>query len=118
VIADESLLLRRATRAPLFGADSNRIGRKPVHTAVAVLLIAASYPLFLVMRSGAPCAGLVRTVILAIILGVHAATVAELFPTRTRYTGLSVAYSVTASILRRRSRCTSTPSCTCRRSAR
>ncbi|WP_232668767.1 MFS transporter [Pseudonocardia sp. TRM90224] len=87
---------------PLCGALSDRIGRKPLLTGASVLLIAASYPLFLVMRSGAPWAGLVSTVglgvILAIILGVHAVTVAELFPTRTRQTGLSVAYSVTAAI--------------------
>lgn len=87
---------------PLFGALSDRIGRKPLLVAASILLMVASYPLFLVMRSGAPWAGLVSTVglgiILAIILGVHAVTVAELFPTRTRQTSLSVAYSITAAI--------------------
>lgn len=32
--------------------------------------------------------------ILSLILGTHAATVAELFPTRTRQSGLSIAYSI------------------------
>ena len=36
--------------------------------------------------------------ILAIILGTHAATVVELFPTRTRQTGLSIAYALTAAL--------------------
>jgi MHS family proline/betaine transporter-like MFS transporter len=54
------------------------------------------------MDSGAPWAGTVGTlglgIILALILGVHAAAAAELFPTRTRQTGLSLAYSITAAI--------------------
>lgn len=87
---------------PLFGAVSDRIGRRPLLIASAVLLIVLAIPLFLVMQSGAPWAGFVSTlglgIILALILGVHACAVAELFPTRTRQTGLSIAYSVTAAI--------------------
>ncbi|MCG2622505.1 MFS transporter [Arthrobacter sp. I2-34] len=87
---------------PLFGAASDRIGRRPLLIASAVLLIVLAIPLFLVMQSGAPWAGFVSTlglgIILAIILGVHACAVAELFPTRTRQTGLSIAYSITAAI--------------------
>jgi MHS family proline/betaine transporter-like MFS transporter len=66
------------------------------------MLIVFSYPLFLIMQSGSSWAGMVSTVglglILAIILGVHAVTVAELFPTRTRQTCLSIVYAVTAAI--------------------
>lgn len=87
---------------PCFGALSDRWGRKPLLAASAVLMVTASYPLFLVMQSGTPWAGFVSTVglgmILAIVLGVHAVAVAELFPTRTRQSGLSIAYSVTAAI--------------------
>ncbi|MFJ5955949.1 MFS transporter [Paenarthrobacter sp. NPDC092416] len=87
---------------PLVGALSDRIGRKPVLVAAAISLVVLAYPLFLVMHSGAAWAGIVSTiglgVILALILGVHAAAAAELFPTRTRQTGLSIAYSVTAAI--------------------
>jgi len=87
---------------PLFGALSDRVGRKPPLIVASVLLIVCSYPLFVIMRSGASWAGLVTTVglgvILAIILGVHAVTVAELFPTRTRQTALSIVYAVTAAI--------------------
>lgn len=87
---------------PIFGALSDRFGRKPLLSAASILLVVASYPLFLIMQSGAEWAGLVSTiglaVILSIILGVHAVTVAELFPTRTRQSGLSIAYSVTAAI--------------------
>lgn len=54
------------------------------------------------MQSGTQWAGFVSTIglamILSTILGVHAVTVAELFPTRTRQSGLSIAYSVTVAI--------------------
>jgi MHS family proline/betaine transporter-like MFS transporter len=87
---------------PLFGALSDRVGRRLPLIVASVLLIVFSYPLFLVMHSGTSWAGLVSTVglglILAIILGVHAVTVAELFPTRTRQTSLSIVYAVTAAI--------------------
>ena len=87
---------------PLVGALSDRIGRKPVLIAAAISLVVLAYPLFLIMHSGTSWAGIVSTIglgiILALILGVHAAAAAELFPTRTRQTGLSVAYSVTAAI--------------------
>lgn len=87
---------------PLTGALSDRVGRKPLLIAAAVSLIVLAYPLFLIMQSGTPWAGAVSTIglgiILALILGVHAAAAAELFPTRTRQTGLSIAYSVTAAI--------------------
>ncbi|MFF2243371.1 MFS transporter [Arthrobacter sp. NPDC058130] len=87
---------------PLVGALSDRIGRRPLLIAAAISLVVLAYPLFLIMHSGAPWAGIVSTIglgtILALILGVHAAAAAELFPTRTRQTGLSVAYSVTAAI--------------------
>ncbi|NJC23655.1 MHS family proline/betaine transporter-like MFS transporter [Arthrobacter pigmenti] len=87
---------------PICGAASDRYGRRPVLIIAAVSLIVLAVPLFLVMGSGAAWAGVVGTlglgIILAIILGVHAAAAAELFPTRTRQTGLSLAYSVTAAI--------------------
>lgn len=87
---------------PLFGALSDRVGRRLPLIVASILLIVFSYPLFLVMHSGTSWAGLVSTVglglILAIILGVHAVTVAELFPTRTRQTSLSIVYAVTAAI--------------------
>ncbi|MDJ0357320.1 MFS transporter [Paenarthrobacter sp. PH39-S1] len=87
---------------PIFGSMSDRYGRKPLLIGSAALLVIFSYPLFAIMQSGTPWAGMVSTVglgiILAIILGVHAVTAAELFPTRTRQSGLSIAYSVVAAI--------------------
>ncbi|MCP3425609.1 MFS transporter [Rothia sp. AR01] len=83
---------------PLSGIASDRFGRKPVLLAAGVLLVLLAYPLFAYMHQGTVVAGFLSTfglaAILALILGTHASTVAELFPTRTRQSGLSMAYSV------------------------
>lgn len=83
---------------PLSGIASDRVGRKPVLFTAAGLLIFGSVPLFYLMGQGSDAAAFIATAglaaILAIILGTHSATVAELFPTRTRQSGLSMAYSV------------------------
>jgi MHS family proline/betaine transporter-like MFS transporter len=68
----------------------------------AIALTVLSVPLFILMGADYPWASFVSTFglafILAIILGTHAATVVELFPTRTRQTGLSIAYALTAAL--------------------
>ena len=87
---------------PLAGLASDRFGRKPVLMTAAIALTVLSVPLFLLMGADYPWASFVSTFglafILAIILGAHAATVVELFPTRTRQTGLSIAYALTAAL--------------------
>ncbi len=83
---------------PLSGIASDRLGRKPVLLTAGGLLVIGAIPLFALMRQGTVSAAFVATAglaaILAIILGTHSATVAELFPTRTRQSGLSMAYSI------------------------
>jgi MHS family proline/betaine transporter-like MFS transporter len=87
---------------PLAGIASDRFGRKPVLMTAAIALTVLSVPLFILMGADYPWASFVSTFglafILAIILGTHAATVVELFPTRTRQTGLSIAYALTAAL--------------------
>ncbi|GAA2180216.1 MFS transporter [Leucobacter tardus] len=87
---------------PLAGIASDRVGRKPVLYTAAIALTVLSIPLFLLMQMGTGWSAFVSTLglalILAIILGTHAVTVVELFPTRTRQTGLSIAYAVTAAL--------------------
>ncbi|WP_306317899.1 MULTISPECIES: MFS transporter [unclassified Streptomyces] len=86
---------------PLFGALSDRVGRKPVFIGASVALLALSTPAFWLMRTGMAgtwIAGLALGVILAAILGTYAVWSAEVFPTRTRQSGLSISYNVTAAL--------------------
>ncbi|QIK64851.1 MHS family MFS transporter [Leucobacter viscericola] len=87
---------------PLAGIASDRFGRKPVLMTAAIAQVLLSIPMFALMSSGEEWAAFVSTLglalILAIVLGTHAVTVVELFPTRTRQTGLSIAYAVTAAL--------------------
>ena len=87
---------------PLAGIASDRLGRKPVLMFAAIALTVLSVPLFWLMSIGEDWAVFTSTLglalILAIVLGTHAVTVVELFPTRTRQTGLSIAYAVTAAL--------------------
>ncbi|MEU4654008.1 MFS transporter [Streptomyces sp. NPDC023723] len=86
---------------PLFGRLSDRVGRKPVFVGATAALLVLSTPAFLLMRTGLAgtwAAGLLLGAILAAILGTYAVWSAEIFPTRTRQSGLSVAYNVTAAL--------------------
>ncbi|MEU6769127.1 MFS transporter [Streptomyces sp. NPDC046853] len=86
---------------PLFGALSDRVGRKPVFIGATAALLVLSTPAFLLMRTGLVgtwIAGLLLGAILAAILGTYAVWSAEIFPTRTRQSGLSVAYNITAAL--------------------
>jgi MHS family proline/betaine transporter-like MFS transporter len=82
---------------PLVGALSDRIGRRPLILACAVLNLVFDYPLFLLAING----GTFGTLLLALVVnaffqslytGTIPSILAEMFPTRVRYTGLSVSY--------------------------
>lgn len=85
---------------PLFALLSDRIGRRPVYAAGGLGLAAWSFLLFGLLGSGSNGA-----IILAIVVGLvlhsamygpQAAFITELFPTRIRYSGVSIAYQLTS----------------------
>ena len=85
---------------PSFAALSDRIGRRPVYTFGALGLAAWSFALFPLMASGDPArialALVVGLVLHGAMYGPQAAMIAELFPTRIRYSGASIAYQLTS----------------------
>lgn len=83
---------------PMFGSLSDRIGRLPVPAACAIAILLGIYPLFGWLASEPTLQTLlIAWAILGVLIaGYHGsipALMAELFPIRTRTTGLSISYS-------------------------
>ena len=88
---------------PVMGALSDRIGRKPVLLTSALAYLFVSYPLFLLVAGTRDGIGLMLTqsasaFFLAMYAGPLCAVLSELFPTRIRYTALSIGYSLAVTI--------------------
>lgn len=87
---------------PFMGALSDRIGRKPLLMASCLGYAVFAYPLFVMASSGdvtkAFLAQLAMVVMLSPFAGACPATYSELFPTRIRYTALSVGYNTAVAI--------------------
>ncbi len=102
-LALNALLLGAAAECvtlPMFGALSDRIGRRPVYALAAIGMAVWIFAFFALLNTGS--AGFV---ILAMIGGLvlhgamygpQAAFMAEMFPTAIRYSGVSLAYQVTS----------------------
>jgi metabolite-proton symporter len=80
---------------PLFGAISDRVGRRPVYLFGAVVTALFAYPLFVLLDTGStPLVWFALTFALVFahspMYGPQAAFLAELFGTRVRYSGASL----------------------------
>jgi len=88
---------------PLFGALSDRIGRKPLLLACCIAFVVLPYPLFKVILASPSLATIVAIQIvfnlfIAAFSGAGPAALSELFPTHSRTTLMSVGYSVSVAI--------------------
>jgi metabolite-proton symporter len=87
---------------PLFAFLSDRIGRRPVYAVGAFGLAAWCFILFGLLGSG-DTASIILALVVGLVLhgamyGPQAAFITELFPTRIRYSGVSLAYQLTSII--------------------
>ena len=100
VVTIENAVL--ALLIPFTGAWSDRIGRKPLLLVSCGLFAVLSYPMFLLMEHASAIGVLLLAVLFAVILSLFSgpgpAALAELFPTRIRYTALSIPYQTVIAI--------------------
>src|ERR1019366_4432555 len=87
---------------PICGVVSDRIGRKPMLIASCVGYILLTYPVFALASSGSVVWAFAGQAVLVFFLALYAgagpAVYCELFPTRVRYTALSIGYNIPVAI--------------------
>jgi MFS family permease len=89
-----------AVSMPLWSRLSDRIGRRPVYIAGALGVAAWAFVFFPLLRTGSgpaiAAAIFVGVLIHSAMNGPQGAFIAELFPTRVRYSGASLCYQLPA----------------------
>lgn len=87
---------------PVFGALSDRVGRRPVLLAGCAALAVLAFPGYLLLTVGGFAAMTAGQLLLwlpvAIFCGVFPSTFCELFPTRLRSTGVGVPYAIATAV--------------------
>jgi MFS family permease len=96
-------LIAMVIAVPCWGALSDKIGRRPILMASAVLIGALCYPLFSLMAGGTGLALVLPMqvlfgILLALYSGAGPAAIAEIFPTHLRSTWMSSGYALSVAI--------------------
>lgn len=82
---------------PLFAAFSDRVGRRPIVLWSSLGTVVLAFPMFWLIHTGNPTVliasvGLYSALVMTPVLAVAPAMLTELFPTKLRYTGVSMTY--------------------------
>jgi MHS family proline/betaine transporter-like MFS transporter len=86
---------------PLFGALSDRVGRRPVFIGASIAAVVLPLPGFMLLESGtvgAIGAHAVLGLIDSALMGAALSAYAEMFPTRVRYTGIALGFNLGAAL--------------------
>jgi MHS family shikimate/dehydroshikimate transporter-like MFS transporter len=88
---------------PVFGALSDRIGRRPVYMLGCLAAITLAFPIFWAIQTRDPLTVVLGFVIgmsvgHGIMYGVQASFLSEMFPSNLRYSGASLGYQLAAPI--------------------
>jgi MHS family proline/betaine transporter-like MFS transporter len=96
-------LLALLVLIPPLAMVSDRIGRRPMYLAASAGYVLLSYPLMTMMTAGtfatAIAGGLTFAFCSSLFGCCMGATMVELFPTQTRYTGVAIGYNVGQAVL-------------------
>lgn len=97
------VLLSHIIALPLFGALSDRIGRKPVLLGSSLALMVVTYPAFLLIASGgtilvAILGGTLMGALIAAGAAPLFAYMSEMFPTRVRASSVSIGYNASVMV--------------------
>ena len=97
-----SCLLVFVILIPIWGALSDRIGRKPLLLLSSGGYIILAYPLFMMASSGSAMLALIAQMVMIVFLsffsGACPAAYSEILPTRVRYTALSIGYNIAVAV--------------------
>jgi MFS transporter, MHS family, proline/betaine transporter len=93
-------LLVAASAAPIAGRLSDRVGRRPLLVAGVIALLVLTVPVTALLQRGEPGSLLLGYTLIGLALGmlVPSTFLAELFPTRLRYSGLSLTYGLASAL--------------------
>jgi MFS transporter, MHS family, proline/betaine transporter len=87
---------------PLMGWISDQIGRRPLLIFSCAAYIVLGYPFFLMASSGSVALAILAQLLMVVLYvpyaGACPAYYAEIFPTRVRYTALSIGYNIAVAI--------------------
>lgn len=88
---------------PVFGQLTDRWGRRVVLGGSAIGYLVLTVPLFLLIGTGHVLVVAAALIVLALVqsasMGAMFAALAELFPTRARYSGIAISFNVTAALV-------------------